>query len=430
MCHIPVQAFVFACASSFCSHLAASDLYRIGASPKSLGMGSVAALARDPLSAMSANPALLSGLPKQVAVSIESMLVDADLSTRTGEQTSADKGPAFVPQVAAAFPLRNALTLGLAAQVQSGMRASFDYTDPAGTLGVSYGRQVHESEYLVFNSSAALAWKVSEDLTLGVQLGLAWNRNRLKAPYIFQSHPALKSLKVLVDLEVDDISPSFALGLDYRLNDATTINLAWGMENRFSSEGELDGNLARLGLGIQEDFHYQAEVETGLPAYLTLGLTHQFSPVLRGGLQVDWINWKETFRALPIHLGNGSNNDLNAFLGTSSIEDIAPLAWDNQVVVHLGGEYLWDRRKLRFGYEHADVPVPTATFTPMTGAIFSHALMAGTEFNAANAVIDLFYRFSTSGGATRVNNSVLLGGEHNNQALELALHTVGISFSF
>jgi long-subunit fatty acid transport protein len=235
---------------------------------------------------------------------------------------------------------------------------------------------------------------------------------------------------VLVDLGADGISPSFALGLDYRLDDVTSFNLAWGMENSFSSDGDLSGNLARLGLGIQEDFHYQAEVATGLPAYLTVGLTRRFSPEFRGGLQVDWINWKETFRNLPIHLAEGSNKDLNAFLGSTGIEDIAPLDWDNQILLHLGGEYLMNGRKLRFGYEHSDVPVPTSTFTPMTGAIFRHAFMAGTEWQTASTVIDLFYRFSTSGGATRVSNSVLLGGEHNNQALELDLHTVGLSFSF
>jgi long-chain fatty acid transport protein len=404
MRYTTVRIKAAASALCFTFQLQASDLYRIGASPESLGMGSVAGLTGDPLAAMSANPALLSGQSRQVVISVESMLVNAELTTRTGEQVSADKGPAFVPQVAASIPVGNSLTLGLGAQVQSGMQASFVYNDPAGTLGVSYGRQVHESGYLVFNTAAALSWALNDDLSVGIQLGLAYNRNQLEAPYIFQSHPALKGLKVLVDLEVDEISPSLALGINYRLTEGTSFNLGWGIENSFHAEGELSGNLSQLGLGIQEDFRYQAVVDTGLPAFVSVGLIHRFNPVLRGGLQVDWINWKNTFRELPIHLTEGSNHDLNSFLGSNSIDDTAPLDWDNQTVVHLGGEYQRHGRHYRIGYEHADVPVPTTTFTPMTGAIFRHAFMAGAGFQAGNMPVDVYYRFSTSGDATRVNN--------------------------
>lgn len=409
----------------------ASDLYRNGASPRSLGMGGVAGLARDPLAAMSNNPAFLAGQSRQLQASLETFVVDADLTTKPGERTSADSGPALVPELAFVLPLADtAFTLGAAVKVESGMKASFEYVDPPGTLGVSYGRQKHESEYLALNTSLALGWQVNDSLQLGAQAGIAFNRNRLQAPYIFQSHPALASLKVLVDLEAEDYAPTAALGLNWQVSDALSLNLAWRMESRFSATGTTSGNLAALGLGIQPDFAYDTAVKTGLPASLSAGINYRYSPTLRLGVQVDHIDWSRTFAQLPIVLTNGSNTQLNDFLGSSSILDTAPLDWDDQWVRHFGVEQKRGGIAWRAGYEHSDVPVPTATLTPMTAAIFKHALSGGVSFTFGGRPVDVHYRYSFSGNETRVRDSRLLGGEHNGQALDLQLHSLGLAFSF
>lgn len=167
-----------------------------------MGMANISGLADDSLASISATPAFLSGQEKSVQASLQTIWVDSEFTTSLGERASADNGPGLIPDIGFVIPLESDnWTLGGGVTVHSGMLASFDFTDTPGTLGVTYGRQTHESQYSVVNASLALAYQLNDNLSLGAQMGLAYNRNQLLALYIFQSHPALAGLKVLVDLE-------------------------------------------------------------------------------------------------------------------------------------------------------------------------------------------------------------------------------------
>lgn len=410
----------------------ANDIVRIGTGAHSAGMAGVSGLSKDGLAAISANPAYLSTAKNGVQLNFTLVSVDSTFHSALGEAAAADSGPGLFPDFAKVWQnADSAWTYSLGGFVQSATRARFEFTDPPGTLGASYGRQVHESEYIVFNLAAGAAYEYSESLSLGAQIGLAYNRNRLKAPYIFQSHPALRSLKVLVDLEADDISPTFLLGLDYQVSESLSVNLSYSPEVDFDASGDLSGNLSALGLGITPDFYYQAEVDTGLPAFLSTGLTWQQSDRLRLGVQFDWINWRSRFDNLPIRLSQGSNSDLNALLGSSNLNDTAPLDWDNQINIHLGGEYAYsDSVSLRAGYEYSDVAVPETTMTPMTAAILQHAFSVGASQRLNRTQLDFFYRISFSEGDTGITASALQGNEYAGTRVDLLLHTIGLTVSF
>ena len=410
---------------------AGSDLVRLGSSARAIGMGNVAGMADDAVTALSTNPAFFSGLDKGMQLSLQTFLVDAKFTSSIGERDKADSGPGIVPDFAFVLPLENSrVTLGGGVHVESAMVASFDFTDPPGTLGVTYGHQTHESQFTVVNSSIAAAWAWNDHLSLGAQFGFSYNRNQLKAPYIFQSHPALQSLKVLVDLDVNDFSPTFALGFDYKGEDNTRVYASWHRKTKFDASGDTSGNLGQLGLGIQETFTYDTVVNTAMPGYLTAGVAWPAGDGLTLGVQLDWIQWDSAFAELPILLTNGSNNDLNTFLGSTSIADTAPLAWDDQLTLHLGAQWQRGDRQYRAGYEYSDVPVPTATMTPMTGAILEHALSAGVSLPFNGSILDLSYRVSFSGGDRTIVASGLQGGEYTGSSLDLVLHSVGVAFRF
>lgn len=408
----------------------ASDLIRTSGGAGSMGAGNIAQLGRGPLSAMANNPALLVGQESGLQVSTQTVSVDSTFITALNESAEADDGPGIIPEIAFARPLDEFITLGGAVSVRSALRAEFAFTDPPGTLGISYGEQAHESEYIVINAGLGLGYAVTERLSLGAALSLSWNRNRLKAPYIFQTHPVLEGLKVLVDMEVDDVTAGGVLGFNYAINDALDVSLSYALESDFRARGDLHGELGQLGLGIEPDFRYNARVDTGVPAFTSLGVRWRATDALTLGAQADLIHWEETFQELPLRLTNGNNARLNEFLGSTRIDDRAPLDWDDQTIWHLGGQYaLTESTTLSLGIERSDVPVPTATMTPMTGAILNQAYSFGLSRNFGDTVLDLAYRFSDS-DPVHVTDSVLDGGEYNNTALDLSLHTLAVTLKF
>lgn len=415
----------------FSNVVCATDLLRAGGSPDAMGAAGIVGLSPSPLAALSANPALTIKSGNRSQASVSSLFVDSKFRSSLNESAKADRGPGVLPEFALTRAIPNSRwSWGAGVLVQSAMRADFDFVDPNGTLGVSYGRQVHRSEYAVASIRGSIAYALNDALSVGATLGVAYNRNRLQAPYIFQSHPVLQGLKVLVDLDADDVAWNATLGLDYALSSALSFNLAYSFETTFSADGDVSGNLGQLGMGIQEYFTYDANVKTALPASLLAGLTWQASERLQLGLQYDWINWEDSFTKLPIQLTNGTNPDLNGFLGEDFIQDTAPLNWHDQHVIHLGGNYVLDTNKtIRMGVERGNSLVPRTTMTPMTAAILESAATIGMSMELANSSIDIAYRLSEGSDVT-VTTSGLKAGEYSGTRQTLRLHSIGLSFNF
>lgn len=267
----------------------------------------------------------------------------------------------------------------------------------------------------------------NKKLAVGGTIGMTYNRNRLKAPYVFQSHPVLKGLKVLTSLDADDIGLNATLGMDYRFTDDIILGVAYSFETDFNASGRLGGNLAQLGLPVPSEFNYKAKVETAVPRSASFSAVWQGSPMLKLGFQVDWINWRSAFAELPLHLANGDNAALNAFLGSDTIDDTVPLDWRDQYIFHFGSAYRWSGNlSLRAGYQFGGSPVPVGTLTPLTAAITEHAVSFGLGYENGDYALDLAYRWSLP-NTERVENSILLGGEFNNSHTRVGTHWFGFS---
>lgn len=397
-----------------------------------MGAGGVVAVAEEPLAAMTGNPAYL-GSQKEASVQIglTGLLVDADYSNTVAPDNEADSGPGFVPDIAVVYPIDGSkLTLGGTITTQSALKADYRFPDPPGTLGVTYGVQRHKSEYIALKSAFGMAYNLGDSVSLGGSVGITYNRNRLKAPYIFQSQPVLKGLKALTSLDTDGIGVNASLGVDYRPSDNIILSAVYSFKSTFNATGHITGNLGELGLSVPSEFTYDAVVDTAIPRSASFSAAWQGTPRLKLGIQVDWIDWSDAFDELPLRLTNGDNAFLNNLLGSDAIADTVPLDWRDQYIFHIGSEYRPSENLfLRAGYQYGRSPVPAATLTPMTAAITEHAVSLGLGYQFNDYTVDLAYRWSLP-NTVQVENSILLGGEFNNSSTRVGVHWLGLSARF
>jgi long-chain fatty acid transport protein len=317
------------------------------------------------------------------------------------------------------------------------MDANWKYVDPPGGLGgTSYGLQQNKSAIIALRSSAGLGFVVNRKLSIGGTFGALYNSNTLHAPYIFQEQPTLAGAKTLLDLHTNGVGWNGTFGALITPSSKLKIGLAYKMSTTVHSRGNANGNVgaqwATLGAPFRPDFHYTAEVDNKFPQAISGGVSWQVHPRARLNLQSSWINWADAFKSLPVKLTHGNNADINAFVGSDSMEDFVPLHWRNQGVFGAGVESpLGEHFAFRGGYSYATNPVPSGTLTPMTAAILQHTIGTGLGYGRGHYAIDLAYQVQLP-SSQQVGLSSLKSGEYNNSRVEVAVQSVTVTnrFSF
>jgi len=157
------------------------------------------------------------------------------------------------------------------------------------------------------------------------------------------------------------------------------------------------------------------------------GVSWKVHPRVRLAFQVDWINWSDAFDELPITLTNGSNADINGFVGSSTLQDTPPLRWKDRFVYRFGVEYLLSEHfVLRAGYAYGESPVPDGTLTPLTAVIMEHTVSAGVGYRHGRYRVDLAYQYDIP-AERKVGTSALQAGEYSNSRTEVSLHWLAIT---
>lgn len=419
----------------------ANGIYRNGVGAKAMALGGAdVARADDPLGAMAANPAGLGFLKDAtLQLSLAGAFADGRFTNPANTDGQLDTLAGIVPDVAFAVPLGSSpVTLGFAITPSSLMNADWRYVDtPGGLDGVTtYGLQRHRSEIIVLRSAVGLGVSLGPNVSLGGSIGLIYNNNSLEAPYIFQTQPVLKGFKTLLNLGTDGFGVNGSVGVLARLHETLQVGITYTTQTPIDSHGDASGNasaqLISLGppfSGARPDFHYDAEVKTVFPQMVSGGMSWKAHPRLRLALQVDWINWSDAFDRLPIKLTNGTNADINALVGSSSMEDVVPLKWEDRVVYRAGLDYaLSDNLALRGGYSYGKSPVPASTLTPLTAAILEHTVAAGVGYRTGRYQVDVAYQWDLP-TTQRVGVSELRAGEYSNSTVDVGIHWVGVTLS-
>lgn len=415
----------------------AAGIYRDGVGARALALGGAdVAWAQGSLAAFGNNPA---GFHGEEGHSLELGGVAAIPQGRF--RNAADDGSSLRtsfggwPELALGLRPRSIparFFLGVAPE--AALASEWRYVDaPGGADGAtSYGLQRHESEITVVRAGAGAAIDLTPQISFGASVGAIYNENRLHAPYIFQTQPALRGVKTLLDLETSGWGWNAQFGLMLRPRTDLQFGLTYKTRAVVNSEGDASGNagvqLANIGLGsARPDFHYDAEVVNAFPQMISGGVSWQAHRRLRLVVQLDWIDWSGAFDDLHVKLRNGNNSDLNGVVGSDSMEDFVPLDWKDQLIVRVGGEFAaTERVQLRAGYSYGRSPVPDGTLTPLTAVIMEHALTTGVGWQEGRWSVDFAYQWSLP-NTQRVGTSELRSGEYDNSATRVGVHWFGLT---
>jgi long-chain fatty acid transport protein len=404
-----------------------------GISARATAMGgATVASAEGPLEAMQGNPAELTSLAgRSLDLSVTSLFASGSFTNSVSSNGTIDGSAGTLPYGAFGMRLGSRFVLGLSAAPDTMMKANWTYLDPPGTGGASYGLQQNQSTILALRSSAGVGFVVNRKLSLGATFGAIYNANSLQAPYIFQQQPQLAGLKTLLDLHASGVGWNGSFGAVIAPSSKLTIGLAYRTQTSVHTYGNASGNagaqFTALGIPFQPAFHYNAQVDTKFPQAFTGGISWQGWKHARLNLQGEWIDWSSSFQQLPVSLTNGSNSQINGFLGSSSLQDTIPLRWSNQAMFGAGVEVpVAEAFELRGGYSYATDPVPSSTLTPMTAAILQNTLGTGAGYSHGHYRFDLAYQVQLP-ATQSVGQSGLLAGEYNNSRVHVMVQSLTLT---
>lgn len=417
----------------------ANGINRNGVGARGIGMGGASnADVGDAFAGMAVNPSLLGYVDgADLSVGVVGVMAEGVYENGTGSLGYLDERSGVFPEIVVRSSLDSRWGLGFSLIPEQARIADWVFRDPEGGIdgSTSYGVEAHRSEILAVRAAAGIGLQVSDSLSVGASVGAVYNENRLRSPYLFQSHPALAGFKTLLDLQTDGVGVNGDLGVTWRPSEAVAVGLTYRTPTRIETEGWASGDigaqLRSLGLvGVPSAFRYRAEVENELPQVATAGISWQVTERTRVAVQVDWVGWSSAFDELTVSLTDGNNEAINGLLGSDGIVDTVPLDWEDRLVYRAGVEHrLSENWTLRSGYAYAEAPMPTRTMVPMTAAISEYSVSVGVGYAFDCYQIDLSYQMDLP-TSRRLSDSEVRSGEYRDAVIDLEAHWLALTVRY
>ncbi len=402
---------------------ASNGMNMIGYGAESIAMGGADLAVTASPSAMNINPAGIAECREpEVDVGFGLMRPSLSHSDRFGNDRSDELDRYPMPFVGYVHPLGE-LTLGVGLFVQGGMGAEYpDLVTPfaglaaAGALapgpfaaGSVPRTDLTRTNVMHVKLSPTVAWRARPGLSVGASLDVSYARAELAlfpetsvlADLDGSGRPGDSPADAFFGMEGEDLSGvgyGLRLGLQYR-RDA----LALGMIYFSETELDLDGgsmalNLSAMGLG---KVGYDCKM-SGLtwPQHAGLGLAYQVTPSVLMAGDVDWVDWSSAIETVTIQIDNPDRPG-----APPAREILLDMGWRDQWVLAAGVE--WQVRPawaLRFGFNHADSPIPDSMLRPLFPAIGEDHLTAGLGLRRGGWLLDFALEYVLE--TDMVNNSL------------------------
>jgi long-subunit fatty acid transport protein len=286
------------------------------------------------------------------------------------------------------------------------------------------GPQQYKSFAAVAKVLPTLSYAVTDRLSIGGSVGIAASYLNLEGP-LFMPSGSLAGAPAIVNLQGFGVAPIGSFGLQYKLNQKTTLGLSFTSMTKFHMGGVMNANI--YGVTPTPIYsRFSSSTDINWPRSVGIGLAHKINPKNVVGVDVIWYDWAHAFNSVGINLTNPSN-PLVPLLAGSTIAQHLPLNWQDSCSLRLG--YQWmpnSRNTFRTGYVYHQSPTPSSTLSPYTDGILLHAFSAGYSRKIGRAYLNTAYQFSF--GPTRtVTTSALAGGDFSHSTLHAQVHIGSIS---
>lgn len=369
-----VSAVMFSAADEV---LAGNGMNDIGFGPQSAGMaGADLAVSRD-TAALNINPAGLT----QLGNGAWDFYVEpyANITNRHTDQLGND----VKPHAPWGMPLGGGYArrlrdsgvvvgVGIFAQGGAGLAYKNVHT-PVGT------RDDLSSTFGTFKLAPGLAWRVTDQLSLGISSGLNYSMARQKVfpdtSYQDPNNPNASFYGFRTD-GLAGWSVNGKVGFQYRPNSKWVLAGAYTSKTPIKLEnGTLTVDYDAAGFGR---VRYGEASQTGLaiPQEAGIGVSYQADEAWLIVAEVNWLDWSSAMKSTTLKAAQPDNTQLPQALQNLSFS--SPLNWRDQYVIVLGTEHRCDEdTSLRFGLNYGRNPVPDATLSPTMAVIGETTVAAG-----------------------------------------------------
>ena len=354
-------------------------------------------------------------------IGAEGLITDLHYSNPLNNDVSAHDRPIALP--AAAYFQKSDdgnWAYGIGFFAPAGFAAGWDFRNSI------LGNQSYQSFGALVKILPALAYRVTDKLTIGATLGVAISNADLRAPFYLDAGGI--PVPARIGLEGWGVAPTWSAGLQYQLTPATTLGVVYSSADRFKLDGHLNADVYGLA-PVPIYSHFDSQMNIVWPQSVGIGIKQQLTERQRVSCDVVWYDWSEAFRSIDLTLTNSSNPLFTELLGPT-FHDSIPLDWMDSVSVHVGWEWFYSENNvLRAGYVYNSKEIPNSTLTPLIPAILEHTFTIGhgtTFYDTWH--LDVAYQFAF-GPEREVGTSALVGGDFSESSVKAEAHWLAISLT-
>jgi long-chain fatty acid transport protein len=331
----------------------------------------------DSAAAVFYNPAGMTQLQgPEAQVGVYSIMLGIETNAG-GTKTETNDELQAAPHLYYAQPINERLSFGL------GLNSPFG-------LGTDWGRStpfspvITEARLLYSSTTAAVAYKVTDELSIGGSLSLNYADLSLEQ--------GLGLPGSFLRFEGDDFGFSGSLSAHWKPHEQHTFGLVYATESSFDLEGKTVSN------GLPGD--RSSEMDFMTPARIAGGYSYRPAPGWNIEANIEWLNWDQ-LDTLTL-----STTSMQAVLGTTSVP--VPFEWQSSFIYELGASYTTEHGYVfAAGYDLNMNSQPDQHFNPGVADADRHWFNMGFGRECETFSWMLGYQFGysnrTVNGATGVN---------------------------
>jgi long-chain fatty acid transport protein len=326
----------------------------------------------DDASAIFLNPANLTEVAsRQVQISSLLGYSHAEYSGQLG-QTETGSPWSLLPGFAIAWPLPKGsdLTLGFGVHVPFGRQTRWD------TDGVFRYAVPVFSRMSVMDISPALAWRVSDSVSIGAGLDVYYGRLQLRQLLPFSPGSRITA-------EADGLAAGANAGITWRITPGQRLALTCRSPFDLKFSGEM--KTADIPFPLPSVPTSDIETTFKYPTIVALGYGVRLTDTLRVEANAEWLQFSR-FKTMAIDAGG--NNPLAGMLGLAN----TPQNWSDTWTFGIGADWRFvPDWTLRAGYLHLQSPIPNRTFAPMALDVDQSVVSVGLGYQTGRHAIDIAY---------------------------------------